>query len=151
MNTNKTITINRTLNAPLTLVWNAWKTPEHIAKWWNPTGGETRILTHDFTTSGQWKYAMRMPNNNEFIAEGTYTEIIELEKIASIANFHPMTEGVCIESLFKQNGTKTELTFHIIHATQSYKELQEEKGVAKGWNAVLDRLEIFLNETDAHN
>ncbi|MFD2568912.1 SRPBCC family protein [Pseudotenacibaculum haliotis] len=148
MNTNKTITIKRTLNAPIASVWAAWKTPEHIAKWWNPTGGETRIVEHSFTKNGSWKYAMLMPNNNEFIAEGSYTEIIPLEKIASIANFHPMTIGICIESVFKELGTKTELNFHIIHPTEEYKTQQENKGVAKGWNAVFDRLEVFLNETD---
>ena len=95
----RTVTINRTFNASIELVWEAWTQPEHIAKWWSPKGMETKIIEHDFTVGGKWKYAMPMPNGQEFIAEGTYTEIIKLAKIISLADFKPMTEGVEIQSL----------------------------------------------------
>ncbi|OUS02088.1 activator of HSP90 ATPase [Flavobacteriales bacterium 33_180_T64] len=144
-NTNRTVTIKRTFNAPIELVWNAWTTPEHIAQWWSPKGMTTKIVEHTFEIGGKWKYAMPMPDGNEFIAEGVYTKIVELEKIYSSANFRPMTEGVEIQSIFKKNGNKTDFTFHVIHPTEAYKIQQEKMGILNGWGSVFTRLDEFLN------
>ncbi len=146
--TNRTVTIKRTFDAPIDLVWEAWTKPEHIIKWWNPQGSDTKIVTHSFIVGGKWKYAMPMPDGSEFIAEGIYTEIVELEKIISTANFKPMTEGVEIESLFHKNGNKTDFTFNIVHPTEEYKIQQEKLGILNGWGSVLNRLEEFLAKTN---
>lgn len=142
---NRTITIKKTFNAPIELVWEAWTRPEHIAKWWSPKGMETKIIEHSFKIGGKWKYSMPMPDGKEFIAEGEYTDIVHLEKIISSANFKPMTEGVEIQSLFKKNGDKTDFTFNVIHPTEEYKIQQEKMGIMNGWGSVFNRLEEFLN------
>ena len=68
MDTNRTLTIERTFNAPIELVWEAWSQPEHIAKWWGPPGMEVEIIEHNFEVGGAWKYSMVMPNGGTFIA-----------------------------------------------------------------------------------
>ena len=141
-----TVTIQRTFNAPIELVWEAWTQPKHIAKWWSPKGMETKIIEHSFSVGGKWKYAMPMPNGQEFIAEGTYTKIVELETIISSANFRPMTEGVEIQSLFKKEGNKTLFTFNIVHPTEAYKIQQEKMGILNGWGSVFERLDTLLIE-----
>lgn len=140
----RTLTMNRTLKAPIQLVWDAWTQPGHIAAWWGPKGMETRILKHDFRVGGDWKYAMTMPNGQDFISEGTYSEIVELEKIVTSADFRPMTEGVILSASFKPAGDMTEFTFAVIHATEEYKEQQEKMGFEKGWGSTFDRLEDLL-------
>jgi len=145
----RTITINRTFNAPIELVWEAWTQPEHIAKWWSPKGMKTKIIEHDFNVGGKWKYSMPMPNGQEFIADGKYTEIIKLVKIISLANFRPMTEGVEIQSLFEKNGNKTNFTFHVVHPTEEYKIQQEKMGILNGWGSVFERLNTLLTELNS--
>jgi len=86
---NRTLSLKRTFNAPLKLVWEAWTQPEHIALWWGPKGMDTKVIEHDFRVGGRWKYTMEMPDGNEFISDGVFSEIIELEKIFSSANFKP--------------------------------------------------------------
>jgi len=142
----RTVTINRVFNAPIELVWEAWTQPEHIAKWWSPKGMDTKVVEHSFTVGGKWKYVMPMPNGQEFIAEGMYTEIVELEKIISSANFKPMTEGVEIQSLFKKDGDKTHFTFNVVHPTEAYKIQQEKMGILNGWGSVFERLSELLTE-----
>jgi len=141
----RTVTINKTFDAPLTLVWEAWTQPEHIAKWWSPGNNDATILEHDFSVGGKWKYAMPMPDGNEFIAAGKYIEIIELKKIASLADFKPMTEGVEIHALFEKVGEKTNFTFNIIHANEEYKIQQEQMGILNGWGSVFENLEKLLS------
>ena len=140
----RTVTINRVFNAPIELVWKAWTEPKHIIKWWSPKGMETKIIEHNFSVGGKWKYSMPMPNGQEFIAEGEYTEIIEFKRIISLANFKPMTEGVEIQSLFKKEGNKTNFTFNVVHPTEEYKIQQEKMGILNGWGSVFERLDSFL-------
>ena len=139
-----TITIHRLLDAPINLVWEAWTQPEHIVKWWGPPGIDTSIVHHEFKVGGQWKYVMKMPNGQDFIAEGSYTEITPPSKLITTANFRPMTEGVIMEVILKENGEKTEFTFNVIHPTEEYKLQQEKMGVYNGWGSVFDRLEALL-------
>lgn len=141
---NRTVTIERTFNAPINLVWEAWTKPEHIAHWWGPKGMAIEIIEHNFTPGGHWKYTMPMPDGNEFISEGTYSEIIEMKKIVTSADFKPMTEGVTLEMHFEANGDQTNFTFKVIHATEEYKIQQEKMGIYNGWGSAFDRLESFL-------
>ncbi|NAY92297.1 activator of HSP90 ATPase [Muricauda sp. JGD-17] len=141
---NRTITIQRTFDAPLALVWKAWTQAEHIAQWWSPKGIITKVVEHNFTVGGKWKYIMPMPNGQEFIAEGEYLEIEEHKRIVSLANFKPMTEGVEIQAFFKANGDKTDFTFNVVHPTEAYKIQQEKMGIMNGWGSVFDRLDALL-------
>ncbi|MEX0273399.1 MAG: SRPBCC domain-containing protein [Flavobacteriaceae bacterium] len=142
----RTVTIQRTFDAPLALVWQAWTQPEHLMQWWNPQGMPTEIAEHHFHVGGTWKYVMTMPDGNEFISEGVYKEIVEFERIVSTANFRPMTEGVEIQALFKADGDKTQFMFHVVHPTEAYKIQQEKMGIYNGWGSVFDRLGTFLVE-----
>jgi uncharacterized protein YndB with AHSA1/START domain len=141
---NRTLSIKRTFDAPLKLVWEAWTQPKHIANWWGPKGMKTKIVEHDFRVGGKWKYTMTMPDGSEFIGEGKYSLIVELEKIFSSANFIPMTEGVEIRAFFEDNGDKTNFTFNVIHPTEEYCKQQEKMGFYNGWGSTFDRLETFV-------
>lgn len=142
---SRTVTIKRTFDAPIKLVWEAWTQPEHIIQWWGPKGMDTKVIEHDFRVGGQWKYSMLMPDGNEFITDGVYSVIVELKKIFSLANFKPMTEGVEIQSLFEEFGSKTNFTFNVVHPTEEYRIQQEQMGILNGWGSVFDRLNEFLN------
>ena len=143
---NRTVTIERIYEAPVALVWKAWTHPEHIANWWGPKGMETKVIEHDFRVGGRWKYTMLMPDGNEFISEGKYSEIIELEKIVTSADFKPMTEGVELQVLLEGVGDKTKFTFKVIHTTEEYRIQQEKMGIYNGWGSVFDRLGEFLEQ-----
>ena len=143
---NRTLTLERTFNAPIQLVWDAWTQAEHIALWWGPKAMETKVLEQDFRVGGKWKYSMLTPDGNEFITDGVYSEIVELQKIVSSANFKPMTEGVEIQALFEEEGDKTKFTFNVVHPTEEYCKQQEKMGFYNGWGSTFDRLNEFLNQ-----
>jgi len=144
--TNRTLTIKKILPAPVKLVWETWSQPDHIAKWWGPPGMEVKIIEHNFGVGGKWKYSMTMPDGNEFITEGVYSEIVEMEKIISSADFKPMTEGVEIQALFEEDGDQTLFTFNVVHPTEEYCKQQEKMGFYNGWGSVFNRLAELLEE-----
>lgn len=141
---NRTLTIEKTFNAPLKLVWEAWSQPEHIAHWWGPKGMETKVLEHDFIVGGHWKYVMQMPNGGEFITEGIYSEIIEHKKIVTSADFKPMTEGVELHVHFEEAGEQTKFSFKVIHETEAYCKQQEQMGFYNGWGSTFERLDEYV-------
>jgi uncharacterized protein YndB with AHSA1/START domain len=140
----RTLTIKRTFNAPVDLVWEAWTQPEHIIHWWGPKGMKVKVVEHNFTVGGKWHYTMAMPDGSEFIAQGIYSVIVELERIFSSADFIPMTEGVEIQAFFEKAGDKTNFTFNCVHATEEYCRQQEKMGFYNGWGSVFNNLETFV-------
>jgi uncharacterized protein YndB with AHSA1/START domain len=141
---NRTLTIEKTFNAPLKLVWEAWSQAEHIAHWWGPKGMETKVLKHDFKVGGHWQYVMQMPDGKEFITEGIYSEIIENQKIVSSADFKPMTEGVELHVHFEEVAGQTKFTFKVIHETEAYCKQQEQMGFYNGWGSTFERLDDYV-------
>lgn len=140
----RTLSIKKTFDAPIELVWEVWTEPEHLAQWWGPKGMPMTIVEHNFKVGGRWKYVMPMPNGSEFVSEGQYSEIIKFKKIVTSANFRPMTEGVEIKVLFEKNGDKTTFIFSVIHPTEEYKLQQEKMGFYNGWGSTLTRFESLL-------
>lgn len=139
------LTIKKTFDAPIELVWEAWVNPEHIVKWWAPNGMGAKVVKHQFKVGGEWKYTMHMPDGSEFVSEGVYSEIVALKKIITSANFRPMTEGVEMRSLFEKDGDKTQFTFSVVHPTEEYKIQQEKMGFYNGWGSAFKRLETLLS------
>ena len=141
---SRTLTLTRTFQAPIKLVWEAWTQPEHIAGWWGPKGMDIKIVEHDFRVGGKWKYVMPMPDGKEFISQGVYSEIIAFKKIVTSADFMPMTAGVEIQASFEANGDQTIFTFSVIHPTVEYCKQQEKMGFYNGWGSAFDRLDSLL-------
>ena len=141
---NRTLTIERTFNASIDLVWTAWTSAEHITQWWGPKGMETKVVAHEFTVGGRWKYIMQMPDGSDFIAEGQYLEIEAPNKLVTTANFKPMTEGVTLEVLLRADGDKTHFVFNVVHPSEEYCKQQEAMGFYNGWGSTFDRLEELL-------
>lgn len=141
----RTLTIKRTFDAPIELVWEAWTQPEHVAKWWGPKGMAINVVEHNFKAGGKWKYVMPMPDGGEFISEGEYSEIVKFQKIVTSANFRPMTEGVEIRVLFEKSGEQTNFVFSVVHPTEEYCKQQEKMGFYNGWGSALSRMEALLS------
>jgi uncharacterized protein YndB with AHSA1/START domain len=140
----RTLSIKKTIDAPVELVWKAWTQPEHIMQWWAPKGMKITVIEHNFLPGGTWKYSMPMPDGSEFISDGVYKEITEYKKIVTSANFKPMTNNVELHVIFEADGDKTQFTFSVIHETEEYCKQQEQMGFYNGWGSSLARMETVI-------
>ena len=109
-----------------------------------PKERSLHVVEHNFYVDGTWKYTMKMPDGQEFVSDGVYTEIIPKKKIVTTCNMKPITEGVVINALFEAQGDKTSFTFSVLHPTEEYKLAQEKMGFYNGWASVFDRLNEFV-------
>jgi uncharacterized protein YndB with AHSA1/START domain len=143
---NRTLTIEKLIDAPVSLVWEAWSNPEHVLGWWDPPGMTLTIVEHNFTQGGNWKYTTPMPDGKEFISEGTYLEIIPFKKIVTTMDLKPMTEGSVIHILFEEIGEQTQFTFSAVYPTEAYAKQQEAMGFYNGWGGALARMEAWARK-----
>jgi uncharacterized protein YndB with AHSA1/START domain len=107
---DREISITRTLNAPIDLVWEAWTTPEHIAQWWGPNGFTNTISKMDVQPGGEWLLVMHGPDGTDYENKSIFKAIIPHKKIVFdhvAPNFTPTIE-------FQAQGDKTFLTWYML-------------------------------------
>ena len=78
---DRELAISETLNAPVKLVWEAWSSPDHIAKWWGPNGFTNTIHKMDFEPGGEWNFIMHGPDGTDFKNKSVFGELILFKKI----------------------------------------------------------------------
>ncbi|MDB5658176.1 MAG: hypothetical protein JWS10_791 [Cypionkella sp.] len=63
---DRTMTIERVINAPLAVVWGAWIDPVSLPQWWGPDGFSCRTSRIDLRTGGEWVFDMIAPDGTVF-------------------------------------------------------------------------------------
>ena len=71
------LVVTRIFDAPRTLVFRAWSTPEHLANWFRPTGFTLPSCQVDFRVGGSYRLCMRSPEGKDYWVHGVYREIVE--------------------------------------------------------------------------
>lgn len=62
---NKTLTIERTFDAPQEKLWRAFTDKDWFVKWWGPEGWETTVKEFDFRPGGRNHYGMKCVDKNQ--------------------------------------------------------------------------------------
>ena len=76
------VIIERTLDAPRELVWEAFTNPEHITHWFGGTGFTSPACTMDVRPGGLWRHVLRAPNGFEFTIESIFLEVVRPELLS---------------------------------------------------------------------
>jgi uncharacterized protein YndB with AHSA1/START domain len=59
------LVLTRTLDAPLSLVFETWTKPEHLLVWWGPRGFTTLSCDVNLRVGGDWRVRSRAPDGTE--------------------------------------------------------------------------------------
>jgi len=77
----RTMVLQRVIQAPRTIVWNCWMNPEALPQWWGPDGYSCRTKTIDLQTGGGWVFDMIAPDGTVFPNHHLYTEVRPEERV----------------------------------------------------------------------
>lgn len=146
LSTEDKIIMERTLQAPIDLVWKTWSDPAHVGKWWGPNGFTTTTHKHDFRPGGTWQHTMHGPDGTDY---PNYTRYIDVEPLSRIT----YTNGVSADD---PNAFWAEVTFERVDEKRTrvrlmlvvQKEARNgyiEFGAFEGADQTLSRLNAFLN------
>ncbi len=78
---DREITIERVFDARPELVFEAWTSAEHLARWWGPTGFTITTRAFEFKVGGVWLFTMHGPDGTDFPNRIVYEEIVRPRRI----------------------------------------------------------------------
>jgi uncharacterized protein YndB with AHSA1/START domain len=113
-----TIVTRRVVNAPRSLVFDAFTKPEHLERWMGPRALTMVLCETDLRVGGGYRFVHRTPDGQEFGFHGTYREIVRPERIVRTFVFEPMPEHESVETLLlDEHEGKTTITTTTVHKT----------------------------------
>ena len=134
-NVKSTITVETTVKAPISKVWEAWNKPEHITQWcqaseeWHAPHAE-----NDLREGGKFKTRMAARDGSmAFDFEGEYTSVEESKRIEYI-----MPDGRKVKVFFTANDSQTQVV-----ETFDPKNTHSEEMQKAGWQAILDNFKKY--------
>jgi uncharacterized protein YndB with AHSA1/START domain len=143
------IVITRLINAPRELVYAAWTDPQHVGKWWGPTGFTTTTTERDVRPGGLWRFTMHGPDGTDFPSEVRYLQVAKPERLVYMhgdGGDGPNAKIFQVTVSFEAaEGNKTQLTLRSVFPTAAArKHVVEVYHAIEGGNQTLDRLQAFL-------
>ena len=141
----RTLHIERTFQAPVEAVFDAWTSEEVLRRWWyTEHGWETSEAEVDLRVGGVVRVVMRDPEEDvEHGGGGNYTEIERPTRLAFTWIWDGDTRGTLIELDFRETDGATTVSF-------THSGLWDEEAVRShedGWGKLFDRLKRTLAQT----
>lgn len=143
------LVLERVVDVPRELVWKAWTTPEHVAKWFTPKPWYISDCEIDLRPGGIFRTVMNGPDGEQSINHCCYLEIVPNERLvwtdAVLPGYRPaespfLTAIITLEA--QGNGTK--YTAMAMHRDEETQKRHEEMGFYDGWGTVLDQLVAYV-------
>ena len=145
----KTVTVTKEFAAELSLVWDAYTTPELLDQWWAPKPFLSRTKVMDFKVGGRRFYAMVSPEGGERWSVQKYTSITPKTNFKFFNAFADKDENLELPGSdwdlnFSEQGGTT--TVHISIYNESLERLEKmiEMGFQAGFTMTLNSLEELL-------
>ena len=132
------LTVTTLIEAPIEHVWECWTNPDHIMEWNHASDDwHCPAATNDLTIGGRFSSTMSANDGGvSFDFEGTYTDIVENERIE-----YSLADDRHISVTFEEEGDKIRVTEIFDAETENPVEMQQA-----GWQAILDN---FRDYTEA--
>ena len=145
--TDDVVVITRLLRAPQALAFQVWTSPEHLVRWFGPTGYDLVACELDFRVGGTYRFCMRSPEGRDHWVSGVYREIVEPERLAftwnrRVGDVEDISESL-VTVTFEPQNDKTLLTLRH-EGLRSAKDRVDHRG---GWSEALQRLVELVEAT----
>ena len=161
---NTDLILERTLDAPIELVWEAYTNPEHITQWFAPKPYQITECELDLRPGGIFLIRMVGPDGFDtgHGVPGCVLEVIERERLTWTSalgpEYRPNLSGEGCESFpftavitFADLGNgKTAYKAVAMHKDSADREKHEQMGFNDGWGTVAGQLEEFAQSLAAN-
>lgn len=132
----KTITVEKSINAPVEKVWALWTEPEHIKNWNNASDDwHTPHAENDLRPGGKFSARMEAKDGSfGFDFGGVYDDVKENKYIE-----YTLGDGrkVSVSFSAKEGETKVSETFE----AENTHSIEMQRG---GWQAILDNFKKYV-------
>lgn len=141
---NKGLSLKRTLNAPIDLVWEVWTQPEHIAQWWGPNGFTNTISKMDVQAGGEWNLVMHGPDGTDYDNRVVFREVVQNKKIVYEHINWPKFMAT-VE--FDAQGEQTEMSWKMeFESEEEFIQVVKKHGAEEGQKENVVKLDAYLQK-----
>lgn len=152
------LVLERTLDAPRELVWQAWTNPEHLKRWFAPRPYEISEIELELRAGGIFRIRMVGPDGFDtgHGNAGCVLEVVEGQRLVWTSALGPgfrpaelATEGceafamTAIVTLEDAGGGRTYYRAVALHRDAADSETHAKMGFHEGWGTVATQLEEF--------
>jgi uncharacterized protein YndB with AHSA1/START domain len=139
------LVLEREVDLPPAVVWEAWTRPEHVVKWFTPAPWSTTRCEIDLRPGGKFLTVMRSPEGVEHENVGCWLEVVEGRRLtwtdALLPGWRPAPESFMTATiLLEPTARGTRYTAIARHADREKRAQHEAMGFHGGWGAALDQL-----------
>ncbi len=150
------VVIERTLDAPIDLVWSMWTESEHFASWYGPQGASIPTATMDVRVGGGRHVQMQVQTPNgemEMWFVGEYREVDAPTRLVYTESMSDADGNVLSPAEMGMppgHPTTTEVTVELDDLGARTKMVMTHAGIpadspgAQGWEMALDKLVAHL-------
>jgi uncharacterized protein YndB with AHSA1/START domain len=145
------LVLERVVDVPRSLVWQAWTRPELLKRWFSPAPWQTVDCEVDLRPGGIFRTVMRSPEGEDHDNAGCYLEVVENERLvftdALAPGYRPAENPffTAIITLEDHRGG-TRYTARALHKSPAERKSHEEMGFADGWGRCLDQLVALMKQ-----
>lgn len=148
------LVLEREIDVPVELVWEAWTTPESIRHWFVPKPWTVTQCEIDLRPGGVFGTTMRSPEGEEFPNVGCYLEVVPNRRLvftdALLPGYRPAAKPFFSAALLLEpNGGGTRYTAIAIHNDEAARRQHEEMGFHDGWGTVVEQMVAHI-KASAH-
>jgi uncharacterized protein YndB with AHSA1/START domain len=150
------VTIERTFDAPVDLIWQMWTDPEHFAAWYGPTGATMPVAKMDVHVGGSRLVCMAVMTPNgpmQMWFTGEYREVIGNELLVYTESMSNENGDIIAPSAMGMpagHPTTTEVRVKLEDLGGRTKMVMTHLGIpadspgAIGWTMALDKLTAHI-------
>ena len=144
----KEMILERVINAPRELVFDAWTDPTQLEKWWGPKGFTNPICNVDAIPGGSMLIHMQGPDGIVYPMVGEFHEIVAPQKLvfttAALDKNGKRLFEVLNTVTFSEEKGKTRLHLHAAVSNITEEGRRYVDGMNEGWNQSIDRLNDYV-------
>lgn len=145
------LTIDRYIDAPPALVWEAWSQPDHLEKWWIPAPIECKVIKLDLRPGGGFETMMR-EGGGDFTphVESCFLDIVPASRLvfttALAEGWKPIEPWLAITAIitFEPEGSGTRYASRVLHKTAADSRKHDEMGFQDGWGTAIAQLSALV-------
>lgn len=139
---DREIVSSRVINAPQDKVFEAFRNPDILARWWGPEGFTNTFQTFDLHPGGIWEFVMHGPDGTNYPNKNVFVDIVESERVVFDHVFPPVFRMTITFEKVGQ-GNQTRFGFNMVfESAELCQQLKAMCGPANEQN--FDRLETVL-------
>ena len=145
---SRELTLSRVFDAPRELVFRAWTSAEHLARWFCPADFTVADCRCDFREGGSFEICMRSPDGRDHWMRCRYKEIVRPERIAfanrvAVGDGDPLYGGEALV-IFTEHGDRTRLDIRHLLTLYEPSAAWMVEAARPGWEDGLDKLEALV-------